>query len=411
MSVQIIREGWLTKEGGRRHNWKKRWFTLGDTKQLTYYETANKKNHKGTIDLTNSKLIPNHKKQKHGFGIICPDRTWYLGAVDNAEREVWLSTLEEILPRASVRKSMQSSKNNLDLSFSNRELALSNQELSLNLGMFEEVKENPAGPGFAPAGPGFAPAGPGFAADGPGFAADGPGSAPPQPGHGSSPLPPGWEMLKDTSGRIFYANHLTKSTQWTRPVASVPQTQYIAPPVVAAAPPRPVERKPSRKFPLRVVAGQKVRILKRYNKVPARTIGQVSLIKPSGSIVVDFGRNREVGFTQEEIPEWLEPWGGSAILSNASILEKQPLEVAFNEGRLGLEFKLSRETFIVTKVIRNYEAHTKGVMAGMRMVSAFDGCGNSVSGPTAPELAKNLSKAPRPVRITFVPEAQTSAYI
>jgi len=393
MAVQIVREGWLTKEGGKRHNWKKRWFTLGDTKQLTYYETPDKKSHKGTIDLRNAKLMPSHKKQKHGFGIICPNRTWYLGAIDNAEREVWLDTLEDMLPRASIRTSRQSSK--------------SYQDLPLDIGMFEEVKEKPAGPGFSPMVPSLVP-------DGPGFAADGPGSAPPPPGYGSSALPPGWEKLKDADGRVFYANHFTQSTQWTPPVAAAPKPQFTAPPVVKAAPPRPVKRKSSRKFPSKVVAGQKVRILKQYKKVLPRTIGQVSFIRTDSSIVVDFGQNREIRFTEEEIPEWLEPWGASPLISSsAATLGKQPLEIAFNEGRLGLEFKLTRDTFIVTKVIRNYEAHTKGVMVGMRMVSAFDGFGNSVQGSTAPELAQNLSKAARPVRITFVSEhiAQTSAYI
>jgi len=359
MAVQIIREGWLRKEGGVRHNWKKRWFTLGSTKQLTYYETADKEVHKGTIDLTKAKLMPSHTKQKHGFGIVCPDRKWYLAAVDNVEREVWLSTLESMLPRASFRQSSRSVR-----------------DLSSDFGTFEEVKENRPGPSIVPRGPGY----------------------------GSSALPPlpdGWEKLKDKDGRVFYANHVTQTTQWERPVDAPPRIEYAAAPVVAAAPP-PAAReaaKAAKRFTSRIAAGQKVRILKRYNKVLARTIGQVVITNPDNSVVVDFGNNKEVGFKQEEIAEWLEPWGPIQSTS-----EVRPIVIAFYEGRLGLEFKLARNTFIVTKVVRQYEAHKNGVKVGMQMVSAMDGLGNPIEGTTARQLAVNLSKASRPVSITFVSE-------
>lgn len=360
MAVQIIREGWLRKEGGKRHNWKKRWFTLGTTKQLTYYETPDKEIHKGTIDLTKAKLMPSHNKQKYGFAIVCPKRTWYIAAIDNAERQVWLSTLEVMLPRASIRQSR-----------------ISGRDLSADFGNIEEVKEvkedriGPRGPGY--------------------------GSAT------LPPLPEGWEKLRDKDGRVFYANHVTQSTQWDRPVDAPPRLEYASPPVVAAAPPPAarVARKSIRKFPARIVAGQKVRILKRYNQVLARTIGQVVVTNTDNSVVVDFGDDREVGFKQREIAEWLEPWGPIQSMGDVG---PQPIELVFYEGRLGLEFKLTRNNFIVTKVVRKYEAHKNGVKVGMQMVSAIDGLGNAIEGSTARQLAVNLSKASRPVSITFVVE-------
>lgn len=30
-------------------------------------------------------------------------------------------------------------------------------------------------------------------------------------------LPPGWEERVTTDGSVYYANHLTKNTQWTHP--------------------------------------------------------------------------------------------------------------------------------------------------------------------------------------------------
>ena len=36
-SKDIIRQGWLNKRGGRRRNWKKRWFVLTDTSMTLFY--------------------------------------------------------------------------------------------------------------------------------------------------------------------------------------------------------------------------------------------------------------------------------------------------------------------------------------------------------------------------------------
>jgi len=388
MAVQIIREGWLRKEGGRRHNWKKRWFTLGDTNQLTYYESPDKKDHKGTIDLTKAKLLASHEKQKHGFGIICPNRTWYLAAVDNTEREVWLSTLGELLPRTSTMR------------LPSRSL----QDSISNSSIYEEVIKVPAGSAQAlvPPGPGFAPSGPAL--------------GPPGPGHKSNeqaPLPYGWEKLRNSDGRFFYANHITKTTQWHRPVAAPSEVEYKAPPGVAAAPPPPaIIQKAKKKFKPRVDVGQKVKILKRYKDIPTQSIGQVTRVKPDNSVVVFFGTKTDVCFLEHEIWDWLEPWGSAPDSKVVPSLGKQPLVISFNEGRMGLEFKQTGVTFIVTNVVRKYEADKKGVLVGMQMVSAVDGYGNSVQGSSARELAKNLSKAPRPVKITFISEQpQPGVYI
>ncbi|KAI8789485.1 E3 ubiquitin-protein ligase NEDD4-like isoform X1 [Biomphalaria glabrata] len=36
------------------------------------------------------------------------------------------------------------------------------------------------------------------------------------------PLPPGWEQHTDPSGRLYYVNHTTRTTQWNRPVELLP---------------------------------------------------------------------------------------------------------------------------------------------------------------------------------------------
>ena len=32
-----------------------------------------------------------------------------------------------------------------------------------------------------------------------------------------SPLPEGWEDRRTPNGRVYYVNHVTKTTQWSRP--------------------------------------------------------------------------------------------------------------------------------------------------------------------------------------------------
>lgn len=48
-------------------------------------------------------------------------------------------------------------------------------------------------------------------------------------------LPPGWEERRTPNGRLYYVNHLTRSTQWTKPQSTSKQRQNR--PRIAAAPP------------------------------------------------------------------------------------------------------------------------------------------------------------------------------
>lgn len=53
----------------------------------------------------------------------------------------------------------------------------------------------------------------------------------------NSPLPPGWEQRLDQNGRIYYVDHVTKTTTWVRPVIRTnlqPQQQQIVNPATVA---------------------------------------------------------------------------------------------------------------------------------------------------------------------------------
>jgi len=96
MSGVPIKEGWMTKQGGIIHNWKKRWFILHDT-DLDYFLKKGGKQ-QGTIPLHDAKLIqpsPECKKQP-SFKIVIPGvRTYYIQTTTETEVQEWISALEK----------------------------------------------------------------------------------------------------------------------------------------------------------------------------------------------------------------------------------------------------------------------------------------------------------------------------
>eukprot|EP00802_Teleaulax_amphioxeia_P021079 Tamp_21405.p1 GENE.Tamp_21405~~Tamp_21405.p1 ORF type:complete len:370 (+),score=47.84 Tamp_21405:35-1111(+) len=50
------------------------------------------------------------------------------------------------------------------------------------------------------------------------------------------PLPEGWEERVHTDGRVYYLNHIQKTTQWDRPMPAAPAAAFTADPGARAAP-------------------------------------------------------------------------------------------------------------------------------------------------------------------------------
>lgn len=63
---------------------------------------------------------------------------------------------------------------------------------------------------------------------GPGGDVQGPGADDDEPATVlSEPLPDRWEERKANNGRVYYVNHITKSTQWDRPTAAAIQVASV----------------------------------------------------------------------------------------------------------------------------------------------------------------------------------------
>jgi serine/threonine protein kinase len=85
----------LTKEGGSWKTWKKRYFVLKHG-SLFYSKTAdNSGSNLGTIPLSTAGDIraTDYKKKKHCFEIYTPERTYFLQARDDKDRDAWVDTL------------------------------------------------------------------------------------------------------------------------------------------------------------------------------------------------------------------------------------------------------------------------------------------------------------------------------
>jgi hypothetical protein len=91
----VIKSGFLTKEGGTYRNWRKRHFVLKGT-TLSYYKNEGDPQPKGSIDLTTGRGVrakketqdlewPKEAKANVSFGIAVEGRTYYVYGTDPNE--------------------------------------------------------------------------------------------------------------------------------------------------------------------------------------------------------------------------------------------------------------------------------------------------------------------------------------
>merc|ERR1719499_2149031 len=90
-----------------------------------------------------------------------------------------------------------------------------------------------------------------------------------------------------------------------------------------------------------------------------------------------------------------------ALPQNLSPPPQYPGFIRFDEGVIGIEFVLRQGQFVLTVVRQNGAAFHKGVRVGQKIESVFDGYGRPIQGSGAPQLAAQISNAPRPIHMKF----------
>jgi RAC serine/threonine-protein kinase len=100
MDENVIKSGWLMKEGGGWKSWKRRWFCLkGGT---IFYAKSDKDHQKGKDqgqinleDATYIKPTNQRPKRSHCFEIPTPDRIYYISAATAQEMQDWISACRQ----------------------------------------------------------------------------------------------------------------------------------------------------------------------------------------------------------------------------------------------------------------------------------------------------------------------------
>ncbi|ELR14569.1 PH domain containing protein [Acanthamoeba castellanii str. Neff] len=91
-----LREGYLTKQGGKVKTWKRRWFSLDSDYVLHYYTNVGAEL-KGEFSLKTAgeiREIPHKKKFPYLFEVETPNRTYRMAADNEESMEKWLVALK-----------------------------------------------------------------------------------------------------------------------------------------------------------------------------------------------------------------------------------------------------------------------------------------------------------------------------
>jgi len=92
----VIKAGYLWKKGERRKTWKKRWFVLRPA-HLAYYKSSAEYKLLRLLELSDvhSCTQVNLKRHENTFGLISPNRTFYLQASTPVDVQNWVTVIEE----------------------------------------------------------------------------------------------------------------------------------------------------------------------------------------------------------------------------------------------------------------------------------------------------------------------------
>jgi len=98
------KQGFLVKEGGNIKTWRKRWCVL--KAGSVYYHKKQNGNELGIIHLANVTLVrPSQRKgKKHCFEIWTPERTYYMCATSDNDRDSWIEALNSAKKATEPKK-------------------------------------------------------------------------------------------------------------------------------------------------------------------------------------------------------------------------------------------------------------------------------------------------------------------
>eukprot|EP01084_Bolivina_argentea_P304967 526775_1 len=105
----VIKQGYLYKEGKLFKTWKKRWFVLNKNGCVSYYGSHMEQEPKGTFNIKNYNQIIKSKKIKCGIIVCTADRNYKLICSNNKSRDEWINGFK------MFQKNNENKNNNLEL--------------------------------------------------------------------------------------------------------------------------------------------------------------------------------------------------------------------------------------------------------------------------------------------------------
>jgi len=108
---KVLKEGYLTKEGGGFKSWKRRWFVLRND-ALSYFKKEGDAEPIGVISLLSTGIIKSadRKKKLNTFEVPTPSRTFFLCAENEADRQSWLESINAAKEAQSVTRGSSEEK-------------------------------------------------------------------------------------------------------------------------------------------------------------------------------------------------------------------------------------------------------------------------------------------------------------
>ena len=109
MAEKVIVSGWLKKEGGFVHNWKKRWFELRGNR--LYYYTESGGDLKGTVELTKDSIVQSTEligQPAFTVQTTSKSRVYKIVSEKKQDRDHWVSEIRNLIQ--SLGSSLQKSK-------------------------------------------------------------------------------------------------------------------------------------------------------------------------------------------------------------------------------------------------------------------------------------------------------------
>eukprot|EP01111_Echinosteliopsis_oligospora_P001789 TRINITY_DN1261_c0_g1_i1.p1 TRINITY_DN1261_c0_g1~~TRINITY_DN1261_c0_g1_i1.p1 ORF type:complete len:449 (-),score=98.71 TRINITY_DN1261_c0_g1_i1:135-1481(-) len=99
------KQGFLVKEGGNIKTWKKRWCVLKGSELL--YSKKQNGSELGIINLVNVTMVRDsqRKKKKHCFEVWTPERTYFMCAESDEDRDAWITSLNGAKKAMEAKKS------------------------------------------------------------------------------------------------------------------------------------------------------------------------------------------------------------------------------------------------------------------------------------------------------------------